>query len=78
MDVEAVKKALMTSFGRVENKRGGVASMSHCKPYNYDQSALLVINYQDKLQLGTLANKLDLPVFHANYRNDVNGRLVCY
>ena len=47
----------------------------HC---NYDQDAMVVINYQEQLQPGTfeqsvrylIEHKLDLKVFHPRYRNE--------
>ncbi|MDW0358378.1 transposase [Halomonas venusta] len=46
--------------------------MPRFKAYNYDQNAMVVINYHDQLQPGTFEHaahylsehKLDLPVFH--------------
>ncbi|PVY69215.1 IS4 family transposase [Tamilnaduibacter salinus] len=57
--------------------------MPRFKPYNYDQDAMVVINYQDQIQPGTfeyavhylIEHKLDLSVFHPRYRNDDTGRL---
>jgi len=57
--------------------------MPRFKAYNYDQNAMVVINYQDQLQPGTfehavhylIEHKLDLSVFHPKYRNDATGRL---
>nr|WP_287706379.1 transposase [Halomonas sp.] len=57
--------------------------MPRFKAYNYDQNAMVVINYQDQLQPGTfehavhylIEHKLDLSVFHPQYRNDATGRL---
>lgn len=51
-------------------------------PYDYNQSSMVVINYEDQLQSGTfeyavhylIENKLDLSVFHPKYSNDANGR----
>ena len=51
-------------------------------PYDYNQSAMVVINYQDQLQAGTLEhaihhlinNKLDLSVFYPEFKNDDTGR----
>ena len=51
-------------------------------PYNYDQDAMVVINYQDQLQPGTfehaihflITNKLDLSVYFSAYKNKDNGR----
>ena len=57
--------------------------MPRFKPYNHDQNAMVVINYQDQLHPGTfehavhylIEHKLDLSVFHPKYRNDATGRL---
>jgi hypothetical protein len=59
--------------------------MLRCKHYNYnyDEDAMVVINYQEQLQPGTFEHavhylsehKLDLSVFHPKYRNDDTGRL---
>ena len=57
--------------------------MPRFKAYNYDQNAMVVINYQDQLQPGTfehavyylIEHKLDLSVFHPKYRNDATGRM---
>ncbi|MEP5981359.1 MAG: transposase, partial [Marinobacter alexandrii] len=57
--------------------------MPRFKHYNYDQDAMVVINYQDQLQPGTfehavhylIEHKLDLSVFHPKYRNEDTGRL---
>jgi len=51
-------------------------------PYNYDQDAMIVINFQEQLQPGTfeyaihylIENKLDLSVYFPVYKNDDNGR----
>ena len=51
-------------------------------PYNYDQSAMVVINFKDQIQPGTfeyalhhlVENKLNLSVFYKNYNNDGVGR----
>lgn len=51
-------------------------------PYDYNQSAMVVINYLDQLQPGTfehaihylIDNKLDLSIFHCKYQNEDNGR----
>ena len=56
--------------------------MPKFKPYNYNQSSMVVINYQDQLQSGTfehaihhlIENNLDLSVFFPNYKNDDGGR----
>ncbi|CAH1041710.1 transposase [Halomonas sp. TD01] len=50
--------------------------MPRFKAYNYDQNAMVVINYQDQLQPGTfehavnylIEHKLDLSVFHKQIR----------
>ena len=57
--------------------------MPRFKHYNYDQDAMVVINYQEQLQPGTfehavhylIEHKLDLSVFHPKYRNQDTGRL---
>ena len=51
-------------------------------PYDYNQNAMVVINYQDQLQPGTfehaihflIENKLDLSVFYPDFNNDDGGR----
>lgn len=51
-------------------------------PYDYNQSSMVVINYQDQLQPGTLEHaihflidhKLDLSVFYPKFQNDATGR----
>jgi len=51
-------------------------------PYDYNQSAMVVINYQDQLQPGTfeyaihhlMDNKLDLSVFYPKFQNEDTGR----
>ena len=51
-------------------------------PYDYNQSTMVVINYQDQLQPGTfehtlhhlITNKLDLSIFHPRFKNDDGGR----
>ena len=56
--------------------------MPNFKPYNYDQSSMVVINYRDQLQPGTfeyaihhlIENKLDLSIFAPKYKNDNGGR----
>ena len=56
--------------------------MPKFKPYNYDQTSMVVINYQDQLQPGTfeyaihhlIEHKLDLSIFFPNYANDETGR----
>jgi len=52
-------------------------------PYNIDQNAMVVINYQDQLQPGTfehavhylIEHKLDLSIFYPKYRDEDTGRL---
>lgn len=56
--------------------------MPKFKPYNYKQTAMIALNYEDQLQAGTfeyaihylIENKLDLSVFYPRYQNDDNGR----
>ncbi len=56
--------------------------MPKFKPYNYNQTSMVVINYQDQLQPGTFEHaihylidqKLDLSIFNPNYKNDDGGR----
>ena len=51
-------------------------------PYDYNQDAMVVINYQDQLQPGTLEhaihflieNKLDLSEFDPHFNNNETGR----
>lgn len=51
-------------------------------PYNYNQSIMLAINFEEQLQPGTfehaihylLSDKVDLKVFDPKYKNDDNGR----
>jgi transposase len=57
-------------------------NMPKFKPYNYKQTAMIALNYEDQLQAGTfeyaihylIENKLDLSVFYPRYQNDDNGR----
>ncbi len=57
--------------------------MSKFIPYNYNQNAMVVINFNDQLQPGTFEHaihylinyKLDLSIFNSAYKNDVTGRL---
>ena len=57
--------------------------MPRFKQYNYDQDAMVVINYQEQPQPGTfehavhylIDHKLDLSVFHPKYRNEDTGWL---
>lgn len=51
-------------------------------PYDYNQSSMVVINFNDQIQTGTFEhavhhlvdNKLDLSLFEKVYKNDDNGR----
>jgi len=51
-------------------------------PYDYSQSSMVVINFQDQLQPGTfehaihylIDSKLDLSVFYPRFRNEETGR----
>ena len=57
--------------------------MPKFKPYNYNQTSMVIINYEDQLQTGTfehavhhlINNKLDLSIFHHKYNNESAGRL---
>jgi transposase len=57
--------------------------MPNFKPYDYNQTSMAVINYQDQLQAGTfehalhhlIDSKLGLSVFYPKYTNDNVGRL---
>ena len=50
-------------------------------PYDYNQSSMVVINYQDQLQPGTFEHaihhlidkRIDLSIFYPNYQNDDVG-----
>lgn len=52
--------------------------MPKFKPYNYNQTSMVVINFQDQIQPGTfehalhtlISDRLDLSIFHPNYSND--------
>lgn len=56
--------------------------MPKFKPYNYKQTAMIALNYEDQLQAGTfeyalhylMEHKIDLSVFYPRYQNDDNGR----
>lgn len=56
--------------------------MPNFKKYSYDQSAMVVINFEEQLQPGTfeftlhklIDNHIDLSVFHEKYTNDAGGR----
>lgn len=51
-------------------------------PYDYNQSSMVVINFNDQIQTGTFEfavhhlvdNHLDLSLFEQSYKNDDNGR----
>ena len=51
-------------------------------PHDYNQSSMVVINYQDQLQPGTFEHaihhlidkRIDLSIFYPNYQNDEVGR----
>jgi hypothetical protein len=55
--------------------------MPKFKHYDYNQTAMVVINYQDQLQPGTfehalhylISEKLDISAFHQPYKNDSEG-----
>lgn len=56
--------------------------MPNFKDYDYSQSAMVVVNYQDQLQPGSfehtlhylISDKLDLSIFYPHYQNDHGGR----
>src|SRR5690554_1834332 len=56
--------------------------MARFKHYDYNQQAMVVINYLEQLQPGTfefalhylISEKLDLSAFHQPYKNDTEGR----
>mgnify|MGYP000751855160 CR=1 FL=1 len=56
--------------------------MPNYKPYNYDQTAMVVVNFKDQIQPGTfeyaihylISERLDLSVFDPNYKNEEGGR----
>ncbi|OPX54102.1 transposase [Oceanospirillum multiglobuliferum] len=56
--------------------------MARIRHYDYNQTSMVVINYQDQLQLGTfehalhylISKKLNLSAFHQPYKNDREGR----
>ncbi len=56
--------------------------MPNFKPHNYDQSAMVVINFEEQLALDPFAltlhhlidNSIDLSAFHDKYNNDAGGR----
>jgi len=53
--------------------------MPNFKSYNYNQTSMVVINYEEQLQAGTfeyalhhlIDNKLDLTIFYPHYSNDL-------
>ena len=56
--------------------------MPNFKRYNYSQSAMVVIDFEEQLQPGTfeftlhklIDNHIDLSIFHEKYSNDAGGR----
>ena len=56
--------------------------MPNFKPYSYHQSAMVVLNFLDQLELDRFAltlhhlidNRIDLSAFYENYKNDGGGR----
>ena len=56
--------------------------MPKFKHYDYNQTCMVAINYEEQLKPGTfehaihylIANKLDLSIFTPHYQNDNNGR----
>lgn len=56
--------------------------MPNFKKYNYDQNAMVVINFEEQIRPGTfeftlhhlIDSHIDLSVFHEKYRNDTGGR----
>ena len=56
--------------------------MPNFKPYDYNQSSMVVINYQDQLQPVTfehtihylVGERMDLSAFHPKHNNDLGGR----
>lgn len=56
--------------------------MPKFKRYDYNQNAMIVINYADQLQPGTfehaihhiIDSKLDLSIYYPAYQNDDGGR----
>jgi hypothetical protein len=57
-------------------------AMPNFKKYNYSQSAMVVIDFEEQLQPGTfeftlhklIDNLIDLSFFHEKYSNDGGGR----
>ena len=56
--------------------------MPNFKHYNYNQSAMVIVNFEDQIQPGTVEhtvhylidNSLDLSIFDDIYKNDHGGR----
>ena len=56
--------------------------MPNYKPYNDNQTSMVVINFKDQIQPGTfehalhhlISERLDLSAFHDKYNNDSGGR----
>ena len=56
--------------------------MAKFKSYDYNQTSMVVINFEEQLQPGTFEHaihylideRLDLSVFHPQYKNDEGGR----
>ncbi|MEM8490103.1 MAG: IS1182 family transposase [Pseudomonadota bacterium] len=56
--------------------------MPNFKPFDYAQSAMVVVNFEEQLQPGTfeftlhhlINNKVNLSAFHEHYANDAGGR----
>ena len=51
-------------------------------PYDYNQSSMVVINFEDQLSPGTfehavhylISNKVDISVYYPRFQNDETGR----
>ncbi|MGS2724951.1 transposase, partial [Porticoccus sp. GXU_MW_L64] len=56
--------------------------MPNFKPYNYNQDAMVVVNFEEQIQPGTfeftlhhlIDNHIDLSAFYDKYKNDHGGR----
>src|SRR5690554_6366093 len=56
--------------------------MPNYKPYNYNQTSMVVINFEDHIQPGSfehdihflISERLDLSIFEPKYINDTRGR----
>src|SRR5690554_7649882 len=56
--------------------------MPNYKHYNYNQTSMVVISFEDQIQPGTfehaihflISERLDLSVFEPKYKNDTGGR----